>query len=157
MLGFVAAGDLLPHSVYVTAAFYMDRSTHVHMRMHVSWQMAGALGPVSARPSPIASRVAPGVVAFPHATADKHNVMLLHMLLVQHPIRYPQAPPDRYLRAYPASLHAPPRPSVPRAVCLRMQVDPANKEFAGISPERAFADYVLANLVLHLVVWNYIG
>lgn len=42
-------------------------------------------------------------------------------------------------------------------VCLRMQVDPANKEFAGISPERAFADYVLANLVLHLVVWNYIG
>ncbi|KAL6744787.1 defender against cell death 1-like protein [Haematococcus lacustris] len=28
-------------------------------------------------------------------------------------------------------------------VCLRLQ--------------RAFADYVLANLVLHLVVWNYIG
>lgn len=43
------------------------------------------------------------------------------------------------------------------AVCLRMQVDPANKEFSGISPERAFADYCLANLVLHLVVWNYMG
>ncbi|KXZ50653.1 hypothetical protein GPECTOR_15g337 [Gonium pectorale] len=42
-------------------------------------------------------------------------------------------------------------------VCLRMQVDPANKDFAGISPERAFADYCLANLVLHLVVWNYMG
>ncbi|GFR46726.1 hypothetical protein Agub_g8349 [Astrephomene gubernaculifera] len=42
-------------------------------------------------------------------------------------------------------------------VCLRMQVDPANKEFAGTSPERAFADYCLANLVLHLVVWNYMG
>ncbi|KAG2449252.1 hypothetical protein CHLRE_02g108400v5 [Chlamydomonas reinhardtii] len=42
-------------------------------------------------------------------------------------------------------------------VCLRMQVDPANKEFSGISPERAFADYCLANLVLHLVVWNYMG
>lgn len=42
-------------------------------------------------------------------------------------------------------------------VCLRMQVDPTNKDFSGISPERAFADYVLANLVLHLVVWNYIG
>ena len=43
------------------------------------------------------------------------------------------------------------------AVCLRMQVDPTNKEFSGISPERAFADYVLANLVLHLVVFNYLG
>ncbi|GIL69494.1 hypothetical protein Vretimale_13597 [Volvox reticuliferus] len=42
-------------------------------------------------------------------------------------------------------------------VCLRMQVDPANKDFTGISPERAFADYCLANLVLHLVVWNYMG
>lgn len=42
-------------------------------------------------------------------------------------------------------------------VCLRMQVDPVNKEFSGISPERAFADYVLANLVLHLVVFNYLG
>eukprot|EP00199_Chlamydomonas_sp_CCMP681_P005093 CAMPEP_0119101578 /NCGR_PEP_ID=MMETSP1180-20130426/604_1 /TAXON_ID=3052 ORGANISM="Chlamydomonas cf sp, Strain CCMP681" /NCGR_SAMPLE_ID=MMETSP1180 /ASSEMBLY_ACC=CAM_ASM_000741 /LENGTH=108 /DNA_ID=CAMNT_0007085723 /DNA_START=129 /DNA_END=452 /DNA_ORIENTATION=+ len=39
-------------------------------------------------------------------------------------------------------------------VCLRLQADPANgKEFDGISPERAFADYTLANLVLHLVVW----
>lgn len=43
------------------------------------------------------------------------------------------------------------------AVCLRLQVDPSNKDFQGISPERAFADYVLANLVLHLVVFNYIG
>ncbi|KAG2482069.1 hypothetical protein HYH03_018979 [Edaphochlamys debaryana] len=42
-------------------------------------------------------------------------------------------------------------------VCLRMQVDPTNKDFSGISPERAFADYCLANLVLHLVVWNYMG
>ncbi|KAL6744969.1 DAD/Ost2, partial [Haematococcus lacustris] len=42
-------------------------------------------------------------------------------------------------------------------VCLRLQVDPANKDFAHVSPERAFADYVLAKLVLHLVVWNYIG
>lgn len=32
-----------------------------------------------------------------------------------------------------------------------MQVDPSNKDFSSISPERAFADYVLANLVLHLV------
>mmetsp|Transcript_14745 Transcript_14745/g.36783 ORF Transcript_14745/g.36783 Transcript_14745/m.36783 type:complete len:111 (-) Transcript_14745:266-598(-) len=42
-------------------------------------------------------------------------------------------------------------------VCLRLQADPSNKDFGGISPERAFADYVLANLVLFLVVWNYIG
>lgn len=41
--------------------------------------------------------------------------------------------------------------------CLRIQVDPSNKEFGGISPERAFADYVLANLVLHLTVMNFIG
>jgi oligosaccharyltransferase complex subunit epsilon len=42
-------------------------------------------------------------------------------------------------------------------VCLRIQVDPSYKEFAGIAPERAFADYCFANLVLHLVVWNYMG
>ncbi|KAL6744968.1 DAD family-domain-containing protein [Haematococcus lacustris] len=34
---------------------------------------------------------------------------------------------------------------------------PANKDFAHVSPERAFADYVLANLVLHLVVWTTSG
>ncbi|KAL4234653.1 Dolichyl-diphosphooligosaccharide-protein glycosyltransferase subunit dad1 [Mactra antiquata] len=44
------------------------------------------------------------------------------------------------------------------AVCLRLQVNPQNKsDFAGISPERAFADFIFANLVLHLVVINFIG
>jgi hypothetical protein len=44
------------------------------------------------------------------------------------------------------------------SVCLRLQVNPQNKsEFSGISPERAFADFVFANLVLHLVVMNFIG
>lgn len=44
------------------------------------------------------------------------------------------------------------------AVCLRLQVDPSNKDYNNsISPERAFADYTFANLVLQLVVWNYIG
>jgi oligosaccharyltransferase complex subunit epsilon len=38
-----------------------------------------------------------------------------------------------------------------------MQLDPTNKDFTGISPERAYADYVLANAVLFLAVWNYIG
>jgi oligosaccharyltransferase complex subunit epsilon len=38
-----------------------------------------------------------------------------------------------------------------------MQVDPASKDFDGISPERAFADYVLACLVLFIAVWNYMG
>ncbi|KAI8469925.1 MAG: DAD/Ost2 [Monoraphidium minutum] len=42
-------------------------------------------------------------------------------------------------------------------VCLRMQVDPSNKDFTGISPERAFADYVLANAILFLAVFNYMG
>eukprot|EP00775_Hariotina_reticulata_P005971 gene5971-6210_t len=40
---------------------------------------------------------------------------------------------------------------------LRMQSDPSNKDFEGLSPERAYADYVLANLVLFLAAWNYIG
>jgi oligosaccharyltransferase complex subunit epsilon len=38
-----------------------------------------------------------------------------------------------------------------------MQSDPANKDFEGLSPERAYADYVLANMVLFLAAWNYIG
>ena len=43
------------------------------------------------------------------------------------------------------------------AVCLRMQVDPSNHDFKGRSPERAFADYVLCNCLLHLIIWNYMG
>lgn len=42
-------------------------------------------------------------------------------------------------------------------VCLRMQLDPSNKDFKDISPERAFADYVLCNMVLFLGVWNFMG
>lgn len=43
-------------------------------------------------------------------------------------------------------------------VCLRLQVNPENKlQFAGISPERGFADFILAHVVLHLVVMNFIG
>lgn len=38
-----------------------------------------------------------------------------------------------------------------------MQVDPSNKDFHGISPERAFADYVFANMILFLAAWNYMG
>ena len=44
------------------------------------------------------------------------------------------------------------------SVCLRLQVNPQNKQdFAGISPERAFADFIFANITLHLVVMNFIG
>ncbi|XP_018321533.1 dolichyl-diphosphooligosaccharide--protein glycosyltransferase subunit DAD1 [Agrilus planipennis] len=44
------------------------------------------------------------------------------------------------------------------AVCLRLQVNPENKnEFYGISPERGFADFLFAHIVLHLVVMNFIG
>lgn len=40
---------------------------------------------------------------------------------------------------------------------LRMQSDPANKDFKGISPERAYADFVLAGMVLFLAAVNYLG
>ncbi|OXA62566.1 dolichyl-diphosphooligosaccharide--protein glycosyltransferase subunit DAD1 [Folsomia candida] len=44
------------------------------------------------------------------------------------------------------------------AVCLRIQVNPENKSlFLDISQERAFADFVIAHLLLHLVVVNFIG
>ena len=44
------------------------------------------------------------------------------------------------------------------SVCLRVQVNPNNKsEFLGVGPERAFADFVFANVILHLVVMNFIG
>merc|ERR1711915_310294 len=43
-------------------------------------------------------------------------------------------------------------------VCLRIQSNPRNRsEFKGISPERAFADFIFANVVLHLVAMNFIG
>ncbi|GCB80383.1 dolichyl-diphosphooligosaccharide--protein glycosyltransferase subunit DAD1-like [Scyliorhinus torazame] len=44
------------------------------------------------------------------------------------------------------------------AVCLRIQINPQNKgDFIGISPERAFADFLFASTILHLVVINFIG
>lgn len=43
-------------------------------------------------------------------------------------------------------------------VCLRLQVNPENKsQFSGISPERGYADFILAHVILHLVVFNFIG
>ena len=43
-------------------------------------------------------------------------------------------------------------------VCLRIQSNPQNKiHFTNISPERAFADFIFAHIVLHLVVMNFIG
>ncbi|KAF7275331.1 hypothetical protein GWI33_011857 [Rhynchophorus ferrugineus] len=43
-------------------------------------------------------------------------------------------------------------------VCLRLQVNPENKnQFHGISPERGFADFIFAHAILHLVVMNFIG
>ncbi|VDL75267.1 unnamed protein product [Nippostrongylus brasiliensis] len=44
------------------------------------------------------------------------------------------------------------------ASCLRIQVNEENKsEFAHISPERAFADFIFAHVVLHLVIVNFMG
>ncbi|KAM1861922.1 hypothetical protein TB2_002312 [Malus domestica] len=43
------------------------------------------------------------------------------------------------------------------AVCLRIQVNKENKEFKDLAPERAFADFVLCNVVLHLVIMNFLG
>lgn len=43
------------------------------------------------------------------------------------------------------------------AVCLRMQIDDSNKDFKGMSPERAFADFALCNSLLHLIIWNFMG
>ncbi|KAL8608459.1 Dolichyl-diphosphooligosaccharide-protein glycosyltransferase subunit dad1 [Nucella lapillus] len=43
-------------------------------------------------------------------------------------------------------------------VCLRLQSNSQNKaEFSGLSPERSFADFIFAHVVLHLVVVNFIG
>lgn len=44
------------------------------------------------------------------------------------------------------------------SACLRIQVNDDNKsEFSHISPERAFADFLFAHAVLHLVVANFLG
>lgn len=43
-------------------------------------------------------------------------------------------------------------------ICLRLQNNPQNKhQFVGISPERGFADFIFAHVILHLVVMNFIG
>ncbi|PUU84029.1 DAD family-domain-containing protein [Tuber borchii] len=41
---------------------------------------------------------------------------------------------------------------------LRIQSNPANKsEFASVSPERAFADFVFCSIILHLFCTNFIN
>ncbi|KAA0197946.1 hypothetical protein HAZT_HAZT001005 [Hyalella azteca] len=43
-------------------------------------------------------------------------------------------------------------------VCIRLQANPQNKQqFDSISPERGFADFIFAHIVLHLVIVNFIG
>ncbi|KAH0448394.1 hypothetical protein IEQ34_022194 [Dendrobium chrysotoxum] len=42
-------------------------------------------------------------------------------------------------------------------IYLRIQVTKENKEFKDLPLERAFADFVLCNLVLHLVIMNFLG
>eukprot|EP01097_Dermamoeba_algensis_P004710 TRINITY_DN3036_c0_g5_i1.p1 TRINITY_DN3036_c0_g5~~TRINITY_DN3036_c0_g5_i1.p1 ORF type:complete len:109 (+),score=27.04 TRINITY_DN3036_c0_g5_i1:85-411(+) len=41
------------------------------------------------------------------------------------------------------------------AVCLRMQVDPSNEK--RYSLERAYADFIVCNIILHLWVFNFLG
>lgn len=44
------------------------------------------------------------------------------------------------------------------SVCLRLQANPQNKaQFSDISPERGFADFIFAHIVLHLTIINFIG
>ncbi|KHN73821.1 Dolichyl-diphosphooligosaccharide--protein glycosyltransferase subunit dad-1 [Toxocara canis] len=44
------------------------------------------------------------------------------------------------------------------AASLRIQVNPENKSmFPHISPERAFADFIFAHVILHLVIANFLG
>merc|ERR1712043_156905 len=43
-------------------------------------------------------------------------------------------------------------------VCLRLQTNQQNKkDFEDITDERAFADFIFAHIILHLVVMNFIG
>ena len=43
-------------------------------------------------------------------------------------------------------------------VCLRLQSNEDNQRlFKGITPERAFGDFIFAHIILHLVVINFIG
>ncbi|XP_013782382.1 dolichyl-diphosphooligosaccharide--protein glycosyltransferase subunit DAD1-like [Limulus polyphemus] len=44
------------------------------------------------------------------------------------------------------------------AVCLRLQVNPQNKsQLHYIGSEQAFAEFIFAHVILHLVVMNFIG
>ncbi|CAF0721971.1 unnamed protein product [Adineta steineri] len=43
------------------------------------------------------------------------------------------------------------------AASLRIQLNKANQITFNVSPERAFADFVFAHIILHLVVVNFIG
>uniref|UniRef100_A0A4X2LWR8 Dolichyl-diphosphooligosaccharide--protein glycosyltransferase subunit DAD1 n=1 Tax=Vombatus ursinus TaxID=29139 RepID=A0A4X2LWR8_VOMUR len=44
------------------------------------------------------------------------------------------------------------------AVCLRIEINPQNKgDFQGISPERAFTDFLFASAILHLVVMKLVS
>ncbi|VDP94548.1 unnamed protein product [Echinostoma caproni] len=43
-------------------------------------------------------------------------------------------------------------------VCLRMHSNPQNKQlFTPFCPESAFGDFIIAHVILHLVVFNFLG
>lgn len=44
-------------------------------------------------------------------------------------------------------------------VALRVQVNPRSNElkWSGLSAQRAFADFLLCSVILHLVVFNFMG
>lgn len=66
--------------------------------------------------------------------------------------------PDLHAATLATDPYCQPTCPPPRAaVCLRMQVDPSNAGDVKFGVERAFADYVLANIVLFLVAINYLG
>ncbi|KAJ1960921.1 oligosaccharyltransferase complex subunit epsilon, partial [Dimargaris xerosporica] len=43
------------------------------------------------------------------------------------------------------------------ATALRIRVNPNNTEYAHLSPEQAYAEFVVCHIVLHFLVANYLG
>ncbi|CAG9466576.1 unnamed protein product [Pedinophyceae sp. YPF-701] len=101
-------------------------------------------GLIEYQKTPLKVRMVDAFVGFELGTAA---ILFLYMLL------YGTFPFNSFLAAFLGSLAM-----FSVTLCLRMQIDPVNRSFfPSVSSERAYADFAVANALLHLAVLNYVG
>jgi len=121
--------------------------------------MAGARGPSSSKTTPNAIQTL--WKAYNDQTSDRLKfidaflvfIILSGVLQFLYCILVTDFPFNAFLAGFSSSVG-----QFVLTASLRSQVNPENRtEFKEVSPERAFADFVMGSIVLHFFVFNFLG